>query len=96
MCICASKLQTVKSHMRPDCFQKMSDTVHLILGSTCPIDGQFFRSDGSGCPPTCDNPKITCGATNVPGCHCPPGQLIDTVGRTCFTPDECPGREKNC
>ena len=61
----------------------------FFTGRLCPVEGQVFQRCRT-CPATCSNRDLVCTLDCVPGCGCPPGQLIDTVNNKCVRPDQCP------
>lgn len=61
----------------------------LFCFTDCPIKGQVFQECRT-CPATCKLPDILCSHLCMPGCGCPPGQLIDEEKQKCVTPNKCP------
>ena len=60
----------------------------LSFDVDCSIDGQVYQQSRT-CPKTCSNPDVFCDG-NVPGCGCPPGQIIDEDRNRCVHPINCP------
>ena len=62
----------------------------LSLSVSCPVKGQLYLRC-SQCQGTCRHPVVPCPRTPcIPGCACPPGQVIDTEANECVHPDQCP------
>ncbi|XP_040277759.1 cysteine-rich venom protein 6-like [Bufo bufo] len=60
-------------------------TAQLIPDCT---DGKVYTDCGSNCPPTCDNPNLTCNKMCVSGCFCPKG-TVENIWGECVEKDKC-------
>nr|Q8T0W0.1 RecName: Full=Cysteine-rich venom protein 6; Short=cvp6; Flags: Precursor [Pimpla hypochondriaca]CAD27742.1 cysteine-rich venom protein 6 [Pimpla hypochondriaca] len=50
---------------------------------------RVYKSCGTGCPETCENPDPDCDRACHQGCFCSKGLLQDIDGN-CISPDKCP------
>ena len=63
--------------------------VHTYI-ETC-SGAKVYRTCGSACPATCDNPSPICTFQCVTGCFCPRGMVEQSDG-TCVEPTQCSGK----
>ncbi|XP_063920736.1 cysteine-rich venom protein 6-like [Zophobas morio] len=59
-------------------------------GSAC-RENEKFDICGSSCPPTCDNPSLSCPAVRCSqGCFCAEGYILTGGSTRCIKLEDCP------